>query len=192
MRSPARAPGHWAEQWARFSSPDPELAGQPLWRRITTPLVLAGLMLVLATYLGRWPLTLTAGALVAGIALTWPWPQAQAREHTVGIQVAYGWSLAALLSGELDLRTGLAAFCLGLLYAASADARLWARIVSGIAWLALVIGAIVSRQPLAAGLIAAVGVLTQLDRSRTGPPALSRLPYLAALALAALTLAAQG
>jgi len=156
------------------------------WQRALTPVVLATLMLVLATYYGRWPLMICADALLLALLLVWLVPAGTRRLAIEALQVTFGWTLVAMLQGRLDLESGLAGACLGLILGLSTSHCLVGQVVAGLAWLALIAGAVWARQPLVAGLLAMTAIPAVLAVVGSAKRTAQRWPQLLAIALTAL------
>jgi len=156
------------------------------WQRALAPVVLAALMLVLATYYGRWSLLICADALILALLLVWFAPNNARRLAIEALQVAFGWTLVAQMQGRLDIESGLAGACLGLILGLSTSRCLAGRIVAGLGWLALIVGAILARQPLLAGLLALAAIPAVMAAQGSAKRTVQRWPQLLAIALTAL------
>lgn len=158
----------------------------PRWQSFVTPVVLATLMLVLATYYGRWPLMICADVLLLALLLVWLVPAGTRRLAIEALQVTFGWTLVAQLQGRLDVESGLAGACLGLILGLSTSHSLAGQVVAGLAWLALVAGAVLARQPLVAGLLALIAIPAVLAVIGSAKRTAQRWPQLLAIALTGL------
>jgi len=160
-------------------------AGQR-WRSLWAPIVLSALMLVLATFYGRWPLLIGADALILALLLVWLLPISARRLAIEALQASFGWTLVAQLQGRLDIESAVAGACLGLTMGLASCEHLVGRVIAGVGWLALFVGAILARQPLVAGLLGMIAIPALGAKRGAARCTAQKWPQLLAIALTAL------